>query len=89
MIRQRLVTFAAQPLGQRLDLAPRPAVDDARLAVVPRENRLELLVQVAAAQHAIGEVRPIERADEHERVVQSQFVTMSCRTRSVAVAVNA
>ena len=40
---------------------------------MPGENGLELLVQVAAPQHAVGEVRSIERPDEHQRVVQLKF----------------
>ena len=39
VIRHARVPLSAQPFGQRLDLAARRAVDDARLAVVAREDR--------------------------------------------------
>ena len=73
VIRHRAVPLALQPFGERLDLAARRAVDDARLAVVPREDVDQLRVQVAAAQHAVHEVRPIERSDEHQRILQPQL----------------
>ena len=34
---------------------------------------MQLRVQVAAAQHAVDEVRPIERSDQHQRIAQPQL----------------
>ena len=42
-------------------------------AVVPREDVEQLAVQVAAPQHAVDEVRPIERSDQHQRLLQPQL----------------
>ena len=60
VIRHRGVPLAPQPLGERFDLTARQAIDDAGFAVVARENGLQLLVQAAAPQHPVGEIRPIE-----------------------------
>ena len=40
---------------------------------MPREDVEQLPVKVASAQHAIGEVRPVEGADQHERRPQPQL----------------
>ena len=60
MIGRGGVPLLRQPRGERLDLAARSTVDDARFAVVPREYLQQLPVQDGAAQDSIGEVRPIE-----------------------------
>ena len=73
VVRHGGMTFALQPFGKRLDLAARRAVDDAGFVLVPREDVEQLLVQVPAAQHAIHEVRAIERPDEHQRRLQPQL----------------
>src|SRR5881392_350935 len=73
VVRQRAMALRLQPLRQRLNLSPRLAVDDAGLVLVPPENGGELIVQVAAAQHAVSEIRPIEGADEDERIVQPEL----------------
>ena len=70
VIRQRAHAGRRQPLGERVDLAARRAVDDARLAAMAREDVLQLLLQARARQHAVDEVRPIERADQLERLAQ-------------------
>jgi hypothetical protein len=64
VVRHRTNTALAQPVGQRVDLAPRLTVDDARFAAMPRQDVLQLPLQIRSDQHAIDEVRPIERADE-------------------------
>ena len=38
-------------------------------ALVPREDLQQLAVQVAAAQDAVDQVRPIERSDQHQRIL--------------------
>ena len=73
VIRHRAVPLARQPLGQRFDLLPRRAVDDARLPVVPIENRDQLRVEMAAANHPVHEVRPIEGSDQLQRFAQPQL----------------
>ena len=65
--------ISAQPRGERIDFAPRRAVDDAGLAAVPLENVEQLLLQRRARQHAVEQVGPIERADELDRVVQPEL----------------
>jgi hypothetical protein len=73
MVRHRAMPFFMKPVGQRLDFAPRLAVQDAGFALVSRQDVCELPLQVAAPQHAIGQVRPIERSDEHRRLPQPQL----------------
>jgi hypothetical protein len=46
-------------------------------------------LQVAAPKHAIRQVGPIERSDQHRRLPQAQLRDDVRLTRSVAVAVNA
>ena len=50
VVRQRAHAALAQPRGERVDLAPRRAVDDARLAAVPREDVEQLPLQVRIAR---------------------------------------
>jgi hypothetical protein len=59
VIRQGLMTFAAQPLRERLDLASN-AYTMPDSTFVPGEDRLELLVQLTAPQDAVREVRAVE-----------------------------
>ena len=73
VIRQRGVPLFLQPRGERFDLAPRRTVDDAGLAVVAREDPFELEVQVASSEHAVDQVRAIEGADEHGRMLEAQL----------------
>ena len=74
VVRHRAMAFFDKPRRERLDLAPRQAVHDAGVAVVAIENRAKLAVQIASTQHAIGQIRPVEGADEHRRFVQPQLV---------------
>ena len=74
VVRHGAMAFFDKPRRERLDLAPRQAVHDAGVAVVAIENRAKLAVKIASAQHAIGQVRPIEGADQHRRFVQPQLV---------------
>ena len=73
VIRQRGVALLLEPRGKRFDLTPRRAVDDAGLAIVPREDPLQLRVEIAATEHAVDEIRAIERSDEHGRILESQL----------------
>ena len=44
-----------------------------RLAVMPVEHLADLLDQVVARQDAIGQVGPIEVADQHDRIAQGEL----------------
>ena len=81
---------STQPRGQRVHLAPRRAVDDARLAAMPREHVVQLPLQRrrAAARGRRGSAdRTIRRA--RAGCAARAAPTMSRRTRAVAVAVKA
>src|SRR6185503_1462182 len=73
MVRQRRNTDAAQPRRQRVDLAPRRAVDDPRLPAPAVENLQQLTLERAPRQRAVQQVRTIERSDELERIPQRQL----------------
>ena len=73
VIRNRAEPLAGQPVGRLLHLATRQAIDDARLVLMAGEDAKNLAPQVGPAQHAVGEVRTIEPADEHERLVQPEL----------------
>ena len=62
-----------QPRRQRVDFAPRGAVDDARLAAATGHHIQNLALQAGARQHAIDQVRAIERPDELERRFEAQL----------------
>src|SRR5947209_3678955 len=66
----RLRTWSSRPAWYG---AARRAVDDARFAVVAREDVGQLRMQVAAPQHAIGQVRAVERSDEQERLGEPEL----------------
>ena len=67
-----------QPRCQRIDFAPRGAVDDARLAAAAGHHIENLPLQAGARQHAIDQVRPIERPDELEWRFEARVATR-CR----------
>ena len=67
-----------QPRRQRIDLTPRRAVDDARLAAVTREDVEQLALQIRAREDAVEEIRPVERADELD-VVDAGRAALRCR----------
>ena len=73
VVRERRHTDAGQPRRKRIDLAARRAVDDARLAAMAREDLLELPLQRGPRKRAIEQVRPIERADELQRVSEREL----------------
>src|SRR5207302_10349653 len=73
MIRRRRQARAGQPCAERVDLAARDAVDDARLTAVARDNLLELPLQRAARERAVQQVRPVEGADQLQRIAQREL----------------
>src|SRR5205807_747343 len=73
MVRRRAQAGLDEPRRERLHLAARRAVDDARFAVMAREDVGQLAMQVAAPQDAIGQVRTIERSDEQERLGEPEL----------------
>ena len=73
MIRPRAHAGFGQPRRQRIDFPPRRAVDDAGLPAAPGHDVEDLPLQARARQHAVDEVRPIERADELDRVLQPEL----------------
>jgi hypothetical protein len=67
------MAFLLQPGGKRLDVLAGSAIHNPRFALVPGEYLKQLTTQVAAPQDPIGEIRPIERPDQHERIPQPQL----------------
>ena len=65
--------ISREPRRQRIDLLSRRAVDDARLAAVALEHVEELPLQRRSRQDAVEEVRPIEGADQLDRIVQPEL----------------
>ena len=77
-----------QPRCQRIDFAPRGAVDDARLAAAAGHHVQNLPLQAGARQHAID--RGSGRSNDptsSSGVSRPSCDAMSRRTRAVAVAV--
>ena len=72
------IALLAQPRGEIVDLAPRQTVDDAGLVAMAREHVEDLTLEIRARQHAVDEVRPIERSDELERIDAGRAATR-CR----------
>ena len=92
MIRPRAHAGFGQPRRQRVDFPPRRAVDDAGLAAAPGQDVEDLPLQAGAREHAVDEVRAIERADELDRVLQPELrrdVAAHARRRGRRVGVQA
>ncbi len=62
-----------EPCRQRVDLAARQAVDDARLAAAPAQDVEDLPLQVRARNNAVDQVRPVERSDELDGILQLEL----------------
>ena len=73
MVRPRPHTRFGQPRRQRVDFFPGGAVDDAGLACAPGHHVEDLPLQAGAREHAVDEVRAIERADELDRVLEPEL----------------
>ncbi len=73
MVRKRGNAFGGQPRSQRIDLAPRRAVDDPGLLRVARQGIEQLPLQRGTRQRAVDEVRPIERSDELDGIHQTEL----------------
>ena len=58
---------------QVVHVAAAQAVDDAGLAVVAVEDFADLFQQVVARQHAVGQVGPVEVADQDDGVAQGEL----------------
>ena len=67
------MAFLAQPRRQIVHLAARRAIDDARLILVAAEHVQDLPLEIRPRQHAVDEVRPIEGADELQRIDQAEL----------------
>ena len=81
-----------QPLRQRIHFLARRAIDDAGLAAVPLEHVEDLRLHLRAREHAIHQVRPIERADQLLGVAQAELrddVAPHARGRGRGVGVQA
>jgi hypothetical protein len=73
MVGKRADSRLDQPVSQRVDLAPGRAIDDAGIAAMTGQDIEQLPLQRCPWQHAIEEVRPIERADEFDRIPERQL----------------
>ncbi len=60
--------------GQVIHITAADAVNDPGLTVVPFEHFEDLLHLLAPRQHAVGQVGPVEVADEHRRRAQAELV---------------
>ena len=73
VVRHRAVAFIDQPRRKIVHLTSRQAVNDPGLLLMPREHVENLPPQVRARQDPIHEVRPIERPDHLQRVLQAEL----------------
>ncbi len=62
-----------QPLGERVNLAARRAIDDAGVAALAGEHVLQLLLEPGPRHDAVEQVRPVERPDQLERSLEVQL----------------
>ena len=67
VIRHRAQALVLEPRRQHVHVLARRAVDDAGLAAVPGQHLENLLLQCRPRQHAVEQIRPVERAHELER----------------------
>ena len=67
-----------EPRRERIDLLSRRAVDDTGFAVVPLEDVEELTLQQRSREDAVEEVRPIEGANQLDRIAAAR---VACRCR--------
>ena len=74
MIGQRADAFVGQRRCQLVDIPPRQAIDDAGLAGVAAKDCQQLPPEMGARQDPIGQVGPIERADQHRRIDEAKLV---------------
>ena len=70
VIRQRIEALVAQPRGDRIDAAPRQAIHDAGFVATRRQELEQLCARVGFHRDAVADVRPIETADEANRIGQ-------------------
>ena len=73
MVGQGFVTKRGEVGRDLLDVNAADCVDNARFVCVSVHYLAELLEQIASPPHAVDQVRPIERADEHLRLAQPQL----------------
>ena len=81
-----------QPGRERVDLPARRAVDDPGLAAMAAEDVGQLALELGAGEHAVNQVRPIERSDQLDMVAQPQLpddVAAHARGRGGGVGVQA
>src|SRR5262249_45203992 len=62
-----------EPGRDRVDLAARQTINDARLPAMAREDVLNLTLEIRPREHAVHEIRPIERSDQLERRSQTEL----------------
>src|SRR5207302_10860064 len=90
VIRGYAMTAPLQNRRERVDVAPADAVDDAGLAAMTAEDFLDLRHFIAARNDAIGEIGPVEAADELHVIAKSElfgdvtpYALRSCRGKGV------
>ena len=73
VIRTRPPAGVLQPLGSRVHFLPRRAIDDAGLSAMPLEHVEDLRLERRSRQHAVHQVRPVERADQLGHVTKAKL----------------
>src|SRR5262245_7936990 len=87
VIRNRAQAGFDEPCRKGIDFTARLAVDDAGLTAVAAEDVGQLLLQDAAREHAIDQIRSIERPNELHRLTKSELpndvaaYALGCRRR--------
>src|SRR5947208_6746777 len=64
---------AGEDRRHRVDVAPADAIDDAGLAAMTAKHLLDLRHFIAARNDAIGEIRPVEVANQLDGIAQSEL----------------
>src|SRR4051794_5098525 len=65
---------AGEDRSHRVDVAPSDAIDDAGLAAMTAEHLLDLRHFIAPRNDAIGEIRPVEVADQLDVVAKPELL---------------
>ena len=73
VVRRRAHARLDEPGRERVHLTARQTVDDAGLPAMTREDVLDLALEIRAREHAIHEVRPVERSDQLDRRAQAEL----------------
>ena len=73
VVRERAVALGDERPGHGVDFLARQAVDDAGLPRARLQHGIDLRVELRALPHPVDQVGPIEVADQHEGIAESEL----------------